>query len=64
MIRRGSAARRKSAWLRRAGLDIAAGRVLALDTGTLSILGRHREQPVIRRWNDDHHLHDDRKASP
>jgi broad specificity phosphatase PhoE len=33
------------------GLDVRFGRLLALDTGTLSILGYERESPVIRLWN-------------
>ncbi|MGH2788425.1 MAG: histidine phosphatase family protein [Actinomycetota bacterium] len=33
------------------GLDAVCGRFLALDTGTLSILGYERESPVIRLWN-------------
>jgi len=34
-----------------AGLPVAAGGVLALDTGTLSGLGYEHERPVIRSWN-------------
>ena len=33
------------------GLDAVHGRVLALDTTTLSVLGHERESPVIRLWN-------------
>ena len=35
-------------WL---GLEVAHGRLLALDPSTISILGWEREQPVLRRWN-------------
>jgi probable phosphoglycerate mutase len=34
-----------------AGLPVAAGGVLALDTATLSTLGYEHERPVIRSWN-------------
>lgn len=33
------------------GLDTAYGRLFALDTTTLSVLGHERETPVIRLWN-------------
>lgn len=35
-------------WL---GLPVEQGACFALDTSTVSVLGRHREQPVVRRWN-------------
>lgn len=35
-------------WL---GLEVADGRVLALDTATISILGDYHRTPVIERWN-------------
>jgi broad specificity phosphatase PhoE len=35
-------------WL---GLDVSDGRVLSLDTATVSILGDDRGTPVIERWN-------------
>jgi probable phosphoglycerate mutase len=35
-------------WL---GLPVADGRLLRLDTATLSVLGFEREQPVVLRWN-------------
>lgn len=36
---------------RRLGLDPAAGRLFALDTGTLSTLGAEHGRPVIASWN-------------
>ena len=41
---RGLAAR----WL---GLSVSDGRLLRLDTGTVSALGHEREDPVVLRWN-------------
>jgi probable phosphoglycerate mutase len=35
-------------WL---GLPVSDGRLLRLDTATLSVLGFEREQPVVLRWN-------------
>ncbi|WP_300676163.1 histidine phosphatase family protein [Nocardioides sp.] len=35
-------------WL---GLPVSEGRLWRLDTGTLSVLGHEREQPVLLRWN-------------
>jgi len=35
-------------WL---GLPPADGRLLRLDTATLSVLGFERENPVVLRWN-------------
>lgn len=35
-------------WL---GLPVADGRLFGLDTSTISVLARRREQPVVQRWN-------------
>jgi broad specificity phosphatase PhoE len=35
-------------WL---GLPVTDGRLLKLDTGTVSVLGHERESPVVVRWN-------------
>lgn len=35
-------------WL---GLPVREGRLLRLDTGTVSVLGHEREAPVVLRWN-------------
>jgi broad specificity phosphatase PhoE len=35
-------------WL---GLEPAEGRLLRLDTATISVLGHERESPVVLRWN-------------
>lgn len=35
-------------WLR---LPVSEGRLLRLDTSTVSVLGHEREQPVVLRWN-------------
>jgi len=42
-------------WL---GLDPVGGRYLLLSTASLSVLGyeHNLSEPVIRLWNDDHHL--------
>lgn len=36
---------------RRLGLEPSAGRLFALDTGTLSTLGTEHDRPVITAWN-------------
>lgn len=33
------------------GLPVTEGRLLTLATGTVSVLGRERETPVLTRWN-------------
>jgi broad specificity phosphatase PhoE len=33
------------------GLPVTEGRVLRLDTATVSVLGHERERPVVLRWN-------------
>lgn len=33
------------------GLPVSQGRLLRLDTATVSVLGFEREQPVVLRWN-------------
>ncbi|MDQ3647386.1 MAG: histidine phosphatase family protein, partial [Actinomycetota bacterium] len=38
------------------GLAPEDGALLALDTGTLSVLGSERERRVVRLWNDGSHL--------
>jgi probable phosphoglycerate mutase len=35
-------------WL---GLEVSAGRLVRLDTATISVVGYERETPVILRWN-------------
>jgi probable phosphoglycerate mutase len=34
------------------GLPPAGGRLLALDAGSISVLGWEREIPVVARWNE------------
>src|SRR4030095_8001382 len=44
------------------GMDIFGARTLMLDTASLSVLGyEHTAVPVIRLWNDTHHLIADHK---
>lgn len=38
------------------GLSADTGRLLALDTATVSMLGFEHETRVIRYWNEDYHL--------
>jgi probable phosphoglycerate mutase len=33
------------------GLPVSEGRLLRLDTATVSVLGHERDQPVVLRWN-------------
>ncbi len=42
-------------WL---GLDLSTGRYLLLSTASLSVVGyeHNLSEPVIRLWNDDHHV--------
>jgi len=49
LVSHGHALRAMAArWL---GLRVSEGRLLKLDTGTVSVLGHEREQPVVLRWN-------------
>ncbi|MET1133366.1 MAG: histidine phosphatase family protein [Aeromicrobium sp.] len=41
-------------WL---GLEVADGRIFALDTATYSVLGDDRGQPVVQQWNVQDRLH-------
>ena len=40
------------------GLDASYGRLFSLSTGTVSILGWDRENPVVETWNEACHLTD------
>jgi len=40
-------------WL---GLPVSEGRLFALGTATVSVLGWERESPVIEQWNESCHL--------
>jgi broad specificity phosphatase PhoE len=49
LISHGHALRALAArWLR---LPVSEGRLLLLDTGTISVLGHEREDPVLEQWN-------------
>jgi len=37
---------------RRVGLPPSSGSMFGLGTGTISVLGRDREAPVIETWNE------------
>jgi probable phosphoglycerate mutase len=38
------------------GLSVAEGRLFALGTATVSVLGWERDQPVVEQWNESCHL--------
>jgi probable phosphoglycerate mutase len=40
-------------WL---GLPVSEGRLFALGTATVSVLGWERDQPVVEQWNESCHL--------
>jgi probable phosphoglycerate mutase len=40
-------------WL---GLSPTAGKLFALGTGSISVIGFEHDQRVVERWNDSHHL--------